>query len=91
MEDLADKLDAYGKKAGAKKIEASVFKSFNELRVQVDPDDYFYTVYGYKRRHANGNGREYELMYDWDYNRSHHYNTKKFKDKTIWITLVDYD
>ena len=91
MEDLADKLDAYGKKVGAKKIGASVFKSFSELRTQGEPDDYYYTVYGYKLRHANGNGREYALMYDWDNNRSHHYDTKKFKDKTIWITLVDYD
>ena len=81
MEELADKLEAYRNKVGAEKIGANVFEEFPSLELQVYPDNYY--------RHANGNGREYALTYEWG--SYHHYNTKKFKDNTIWITMVDFD
>ena len=81
MEDLADKLEAYRNKVGAKEISANVFEEFSPLRLQIYPDDFY--------RMANGNGREYALRYEWG--SHHHYNTKKFKDNTIGITMVDFD
>ena len=78
MEDLADKLEAYRNKVGAKEISASVFEEFSPLRTQIYPDDFF--------RMANGNGREYAIRFDWS--NYHRYKDHKYKDKTICITQV---
>lgn len=90
MEELADKLEVYRNKVGAEKIEASVFESFPGLRLQLEPDDYYTSGYGFNYLMANGNGREYAIRIN-DWGSYHHYNTKKFKDNTIWITMVDFD
>lgn len=80
MENLADKLEAYRNKVGAKEIGANVFEEFPSPELQLYPDDYYH--------HSNGNGREYALTYEWG--SFHRYDTHKFKDKTIYITMV-YD
>ena len=80
VEDLADKLAAFKKKVGAKKIEANVYASYKPLWLQVYPDDYIHL--------QSGDGIEYLVRCDITSHRQ--YDTRKFNNDTIRISLINF-
>ena len=80
MENLADKLEAYRNRVGAEKIGAEVYEEIPDLELLLYPDDYY--------RHSNGNGREYSVSFK--RGSFYRYDTHRFKNNTIYISLV-YD
>ncbi len=80
VEDLAGKLAAFKKKAGAKIIEADVYASYKPLWLQLYPDDYLHV--------QSGDGREYQVRCDFSsYSR---YDTHEFYNDTICISLINF-
>ena len=80
MEDLADKMEAYRRKVGAKKISADVIDKPLLKELPLYPDDYIY------HGKTNCYGWEYSILYD-GLNRYNHIDPHKFRDKTICISL----
>ena len=78
MDELADKLDVYRRKVGAKEIEAYVIPEPIPMGLNLYPDDYY--------RHVNVYGRELDITYD--KSAYHHYNDHKYFDKTVCVTLM---
>ena len=77
IDSLAEKMENYRRKIGAKTIDAYVDDSYNPTWLQVYPDDYYHI--------QSGDGIEYTVRCDM---KSHHrYKTYNYRDKiiTIWL------